>query len=255
LDYCYSGGAPAAVAEAEEEETIENPQPVCSGAAPANCDPASACCNALRDDSTLTLDNVVQNNICGTDGGNQELRFGRALTQNGVDMDLVVQPTGDYECGRVTNDKFGRKTDEIGLLAVQAGREVEFEFSFVRHGTSDPVAPESFMISVLDIDQGKKGKQRESVTMCGGAGAIVTDDSELEVTSEGGCTTVTSTTHGTGRDNPTSVAGMSQSQRARTAAFPVSGSSFTMKLGVSRTGHNPRRFQFTGHPTVSCVLK
>jgi len=172
-----------------------------------------------------------------------------------MDMDLIVRPVGDYECGRVTNDKFGRKTDEIGLLAVQAGREVEFEFSFVRHGTSDPVAPESFMISVLDIDQGKKGKQRESVTMCGGAGAIVTDDSELEVTSEGGCTTVTSTTHGTGRDNPTSVAGMSQSQRARTAAFPVSGSSFTMKLGVSRTGHNPRRFQFTGHPTVSCVLK
>jgi len=181
LDYCFSGGKIEAVADAEGEEAVENPQPICSGAAPDDCDPASACCNALRDGSTLRLDNVVQNNMCGTDGGHQELRFGRALTQNGVDMDLVVRPVGDYDCGRVTNEKFGSKTEEIGLLAVQAGTEAEFEFNFVRSGTSDSVAPQSLMISVLDLDQGKNGKQRESVTMCGGGGVIVTDDSELEV--------------------------------------------------------------------------
>merc|ERR1712127_299133 len=99
------------------------------------------------------------------------------------------------------------------------------------------------------------GKQRESVAMRGGGGAIVTDDSELEVIANGDCTTVTSTTHGTGKDNPASVTGMSQAQRARTAAFPVTGASFTAKLGVSKKGHNPRRFMFTGHPTVSCVLQ
>jgi len=254
LDYCFSGGKIEAVADAEGEEAVENPQPICSGAAPDDCDPASACCNALRDGSTLRLDNVVQNNMCGTDGGHQELRFGRALTQNGVDMDLVVRPVGDYDCGRVTNEKFGSKTEEIGLLAVQAGTEAEFEFNFVRSGTSDSVAPQSLMISVLDLDQGKNGKQRESVTMCGGGGVIVTDDSELEVLANGECTTVTSTTHGTGKDNPTSVAGMSQIQRGRTAAFPVTGASFTAKFSVSSRGHNPRRFMFTGHPSVACVL-
>jgi len=255
LDYCFSGGNPQAAAESQDEEAVENPQPICAGAAGDGCDPASACCNALRDGSQLALDNVVQNNMCGTGGGEQELRYGRALTQNGVNMDLVVTPVGDYDCGRVTNDKFGSKTVDIGLLAVQAGTEAEFEFRFVKSGTNEPVAPQSLMISMLDIDQGKKGKQRESVTMCGNGGAIVTDDSELEVIASGDCTTVTSTTHGTGKDNPTSVTGMSQMQRARTAAFPVTGSSFTAKLGVSKKGHNPRRFMFTGHPSVSCVLK
>jgi len=255
LDYCFSGGNMQAAAESQDEESVENPQPICAGAAPEGCDPAASCCNALRDSSALTLDNVVQSNMCGSGAGKQELRYGRALTQNGVAMDLVVKPVGDYDCGRVTNDKFGSKTAEIGLLAVQAGTEVEFEFTFVNAGTSDPVAPQSMMISLLDIDQGKNGKQRESVTLCGGGGAIVTDDSELEVVGNGDCTTVTSTTHGTGKDNPTSVTGMSQMQRGRTAAFPVTGASFTAKLGVSKTGHNPRRFMFAGHPTVSCVLQ
>lgn len=255
LDYCFSGGNPQEVAESQAEEAVENPQPICVGAAVDSCDPSSACCSALRDGSTLALDNVVQNNMCGTGGGEQELRFGRALTQNGVNMDLVVTPVGDYDCGRLTNEKFGSKNVDIGRLAVQAGTEAEFEFRFVESGTNDPIAPQSLMISMLDLDQGRNGKQRESVTMCGNGGAIVTDDSELAVTSSGDCTTVKSTTHGTGKDNPTSVTGMSQTQRARTAAFPVTGSSFTAKLGVSKKGSNPRPFMFTGHPTVACVLK
>jgi len=209
----------------------------------------------LKDGSTLALDNVVQNNMCGTGGGEQELRYGRALTQNGVNMDLVVTPVGDYDCGRVTNEKFGSKNADIGLMGVQAGTEAEFEFRFVRSGTNEPVAPTNLMMTFLDLDQGKKGKQRESVTLCGQGGAIVTDDSEVEVVANGDCTTVTSTTHGNGKDNPTSVTGMSQMQRARTAAFPVSGSSFNVKLAVSKKGHNPRKFEFAGHPSVACVLK
>jgi len=254
LDFCFSGGDMAVVGDAEGEEARENPQPQCVKEDGA-CDPASACCNALRDQATLSLDNVVQNNMCGTDAGEQELRFGRAMTQNGVNMDLVVVPVGDYACDVVTNDKFGSKNVEIGLLAVQAGTEATFEFRFVRSGTSDPVAPQSLMLSFLDIDQGKKDKQRESVEVCGAANAIVTDDSELEVASAGDCIKVTSTTHGTGRDNPDSIEGMSQLQRARTAAYQVQGASFTAKLGVSKKGHNPRRFAFTGHPSVACVLK
>jgi len=254
LDFCFSGGEMQAAAEAQDEEEVENPQPMCVGAAGADCDPAAACCNALRDQATLVLDNVVQNNLCGTDGGEQELRFGRALSQNGINIDLVITPVGDYDCGRVTNDKFGSKTAEIGLLAVQAGTEATFEFRFVQTGTTTLVAPQSLMISYLDLDQGKKSKQRESVQMCGNGGAIITDDSEVEVTTSGDCTTVTSTTAGNGRDNPESVTGMSQMQRARTAAFPVTGSSFTAKLAVSKKGHNPRRFMFTGHPSVACVL-
>ena len=90
----------------------------------------------------------------------------------------------------------------------------------MRSGTS-----QSPILSFLDIDQGKKDKQRESVEVCGAANVIVTNDSELEVASAGDCIKVTSTTHG------------------------------TAKLGVTKKGHNPRRFAFTGHLSVACVLK
>lgn len=253
LDYCAEGGVPEAVANAEEEEAIENPQPICFG--PAECDPAAACCNALRDQAELTLDNVVQNNICGTDGGERELRFGRALTQNGQNMDLVIVPVGDHDCGSVSNNRFGSKTAEIGVLGVQAGTEATFEFKFVESGTANLVAPKSLMLSFLDLDQGKNNKQRESIEVCGGINAIMTDDSELEAVRNGDCVKVTSTTWGTGKDNPVSVEGMSQTQRARVAAFQVQGATFTAKLGVTKKGKNPRKFAFAGKPSVACVLK
>jgi hypothetical protein len=254
VDFCWSDGDDNIVKETEAEEAHENPQPGCLGGGD-DCNPGTACCNALRDQAKLILDNVVTNDICGTEGGDQQLRFGRALTQNGVSMDLVVNPVGEYECGpRVTNDKFGSKNAEIGLLGVEAGTEATFEFRFVKAGTSEPVDPQSVMFSFLDIDQGKKNRQRESIQVCSG-GVVVTDDNELDVVENGGCTTVTSTTHGTARDNPTSVEGMSQIQRARSAAFFVQGSSFQAKFSVSKKGHNPRKFMFAGHPGVACVLK
>jgi len=77
----------------------------------------------------------------------------------------------------------------------------------------------------LDIDQGKKDKQCESVEECVGANVIVPNDSELEVGFAGDCIKVTSTTHG------------------------------AAKLGVTKKGHNPRRFALTGHLSVACVLK
>lgn len=254
MDFCASGGDQSAAEEAEEEEARENPQPVCVGGG-NDCNPGTACCNALRDQAKLVLDNVLTNNICGTEDADRQLRFGRALTQNGVAMDLVVSPVGEYECGkRMTNDNFGSKNAEIGLLAVAAGTEATFEFRFVKAGTAELVAPQSLMLTFMDIDQGKKNKQRESIKVCGG-GAILTDDSELDVVEKDGCTTVMSTTHGTGRDNPSSVEGMSQMHRARSAAFSVQGDSFTAKLSVSKKGNNPRKFMFAGHPGVACVLK
>merc|ERR1719329_2120707 len=77
IDYCASGGQIVAAQEAENEEALENPQPVCVSG--AGCDAANDCCNALKDESTLTLDNVVTNEICN--GG--EVRYASALTQNG----------------------------------------------------------------------------------------------------------------------------------------------------------------------------
>lgn len=248
IDYCASGGQIIAAQEAENEEALENPQPVCAS---GDCDAAGACCNALRDQATLTLDNVVSNEVCSGGG----VRYASALTQNGQTLDLVVTPVGGLECvGRLDETKFGAKNAQIGYLAVTAGSSQAFEFSFYQHGTSNPVAPQSLMMSFLDLDQGRSGKQRESVEVCGAADAIVTDDTEIELSVSGDCVKATSTTAGTGRDNPDNLEEMSQTQRARTIAYKVEGSSFTATLSVSRRGHNPRRFNFAGHPSVACVL-
>lgn len=249
VDYCGSGGAHVVVEEAAEEEAIENPQPRC---VQGDCDPASKCCNALRDQATLILDNVIANELCS--GG--ELRYGSALNQNGQRIDLVVKAVGEMECsGKLDDSKFGFKNSQIGILAVNAGSQQTYEFSFVQHGTDDLVAPQNMMMTFLDIDQGKNGKQRESIEVCGGGAAVTTDDSELDISINGDCIKVMSTTAGTGRDNPDNLEDMSQLQRARTVAHQVQGSSFTATLAVSKKGRNPRRFNFAGHPSVACVLK
>ena len=92
IDYCASDGQQIAAQEAANEEAVENPQPVCVSG--DNCDASDSCCNALRDQATLTLDNVVSNEVC--DGGS--VRYGSALTQNGQILDLIVTPTGDFDC-------------------------------------------------------------------------------------------------------------------------------------------------------------
>lgn len=252
LDFCASDGDPDAVAGAEAEEHAENPQPVCAVADDA-CDPAGACCNAIKDQAILDLSTVIENNLCGDGDGAHELRYGNVLTQKGNSMDLVVTAVGERECGRATNAKNGAK-GAIGVIAVQGGEEVTFLFSFMKSGTSDPAVPTSLMFSFLDLDQGKKNKQRESVEVCGAVNAIVTDNSELEQSSNGDCIKFTSTTAGTGKDNPDRVESMSNVQRARTVAYQIAGSSFSATLGVAKKGHTPRKFMFAGNPSVACVL-
>jgi len=252
LDYCASDGNPAAVVEAEDEEHAENPQPVCARA-DESCDPAAACCGALQDQATLDFSTIVTNNLCGDGDGPQELRYGSVVTQQGQAMDLVVTPV-EHDCGRAGNSKNGAKSDALAVIGVQAGRTSTFKFSFVQEGTDDPATPTSVMFSFLDLDQGKKGKQRESVEVCGAENAIIPDNSELEQTISGNCIKYTSTTWGNGQDNPSSPENMSKTQRARVVAYQIAGPSFTATLGVSGRGHNPRKFMFAGHPSVACVL-
>jgi len=253
FDFCAADGNPDAVANAEEEEHAENPQPMCAIA--DACDATAACCNALRDQAILDLGSVTQNNLCGDGAGARELRFGSVLTQSGQAMDMVVTPVDDYDCGRAVNSKNGNKGDSLGSIAVPAGTSVSYKFQFVSSGTDNPITPSSLMFSFLDIDQGKKNKQRESVEVCGAVNAIVTDNSELEQSIVGDCIKFTSTTQGTGKDNPDDPENMSAIQRARSVAYQIAGSSFTATLSVSQKGKNPRKFMFAGNPSVACVLK
>jgi hypothetical protein len=250
LDFCSTDGNQGAVEEAENEEHAENPQPVCA-VSDDTCDPANFCCNALKDQATLNFGNVVQNNVCGDGDGARELRFGSVLTQDGQTMDLVVKPV-DHICGSATNDRNGMKSEMLATLAVQAGRDATFDFQFVASGTDTPATPKSVVFSFLDLDQGKKGKQQESVEVCNTANAVVRDTTELQQSKNGSCLKFTSSTWGNGRDNPSSPDTMSEVQRNRAVAYQITGSSFRATLGVTGKGANPRKFLFAGHPSIAC---
>jgi len=256
LDFCSTDGNQEAADEAENEEHAENPQPVC--AVPDNsCDPASLCCDALKDKALLNFENVVQNNLCGDGDGARELRYGSVLSQDGKAWDLVVKAI-DHNCGKVTNDKNGIETEKIGKLAIEAGSEGTFEFQFVLSGTNTLAPPKSMIVSFLDLDEGKRGKQRESVEVCGAVNAVVDDTTELKQSKNGNCLKFQSSTWGNGKDNPKDPETMSVVQRSRAVAYEITGSSFTATLkvtkGNNKGNNNNRKFLFAGHPSLTCAM-
>lgn len=242
-DVCATGSDAAADnAEAEEEE--EEPEPKCLQQSP-DCDPKASCCD---DDASrgLNFGNVVQNNLDGSGDGARELRFGQVI--DGVDL-LITCP--DYTSKR-GNDANGLE-GMFGSLNIDVGKTQNFTFTFVAQGTTNPTSPGNAVVSFLDLDQGKKNKQRESLKICGLSSPIVTSNTELETTFIDSCYTAKSTGRGTNDDNPDDPATMDDVQRARTIAFPLNGkSSFSAELSVSPTGEGGRNFLFSGHPTVAC---
>jgi len=69
--FCLSGGDMGVVGDAEGEEARENFHPLCVKD-DGSRDPASACRNTFCDQATLSLDNVVQNNMYRTDAGEKK---------------------------------------------------------------------------------------------------------------------------------------------------------------------------------------
>ena len=72
---CASDGQRIVAQEAANEEAVENPQSVYVNG--DESDASDTCCNALQDNATLPLDNVVANEVCG-DGS---VKYGSALIQ------------------------------------------------------------------------------------------------------------------------------------------------------------------------------
>jgi len=247
LDFCASGGLPGVVEDVEDEMHLEHPAPECVNGG-VGCDPAKVCCDAKKNNMTLNLGNVGTNNLCGDGGGSQELRYTSVLSG----VDLVIRPLGEFKCTKgVTNAQNGAD-GVFGVITLPVGSETEFEFTYVNAGTSDPKDVGVQPFSFLDLDQGKKGRQRESVEVCGASNAIVTTNTELETSSSGECIRVMSTTRGSGDDNPSDPDDMSEVQRARTVAFTPAGSSFRAKLGISAKGKAGRKFLFSGTSSIAC---
>merc|ERR1719215_1334683 len=60
--------------------------------------------------------------------------------------------------------------------------EVTLDFSLTGTDDGQPVAIDSLYFSVLDMDEGKRMKLRESVTVAGYASSYLTEDTEIKTT-------------------------------------------------------------------------
>lgn len=228
---------------AAAEEVADFPEPMC--VQEGDCDPQAICCDEAAQRG-LNLQNVVQNNLDGSGKGPREVRY--SGVQDGVDL---VITSADYS-SKAGNKGNGAK-GKLGQIALDVGSSHNFDFSFVKSGTNEPASPGNVVMSFLDIDQGKKNKQRESLKICGVGSPIVTTNTELESSVADGCSMVQSTQRGTGSDNPDDPDLMDDTQRARSVAFPIQGkSTFSVELAVSAKGRQGRGFLFTGSPTVAC---
>jgi hypothetical protein len=134
------------------------------------------------------------------------------------------------------------------------------EFEFVDQKTGQPAELSSLVFSWFDLDKGTLGGGEETVMLWPGyANTVVSSTSEVVQSmvpcpSGAGaaeCKSFTSSTSGTGKDNPTNPLTLTSQQAARTFSVyyrDVSSFSVTLKAGA---GFGGRNFLFTGMSEVA----
>jgi len=245
FDFCVECDDDSANHLVEEEEDI-HPNPVCAQGS-TDCVPGLICNGAVKM-NTLT---VSQNNLggVGPDDGAEEIRYVNAAVIDGQTVDLVLTTDGDF----ITNKPSANgNAGAFGKVNVKCGTEVTVKFSVVNSETGAPVTLDSVALTWYDMDEGKKGKGRATVSTCTASGAVSSTNTELVLANDGGCHSATSSVAGTGKDNPKSPHNLDSLQIARAVTFPYQGvSEFTSTLSLAK-GHKGRNFLFAIEPTVAC---
>jgi len=245
FDYCTTCDE-TAVAAWETSENILHPQPACAPGMD-ECNAEDICTKSVTM-NTLTL---AQNNLggAGPDTGTEELRYSNAANVNGQSVDLVVTARGGYSAGKPSATGVN---GAFGSINVKCNTEVTLLFKAVDSETGDAVTLDNVALTWYDIDEGKKGKGRSTVTGCGD-GLLISSSTELTVTQLGSCWSATSSVAGTKADNPSDPFTLTKAQRQRVATFPFSGASqFVSTLNVEK-GYGSRNFQFAVEPGVACT--
>jgi len=229
------------------EEELDEPGPACVNAA-GDCNHPETCQKSVK----VSLDTITQNNLAGVgpDSGAEEIRFSKAALVDGTVIDLVLKAVGGNYKGKASaNGKKG----SFGVTNLKSDSDVELEFSFLNSDTQVPVVLDSVALSFYDLDEGKKGKSRTTLTSCEATNAVLTTNTELFVQQTGGCYAISSGAHGTKLNNPTAPDSLTQEQGARSVSFvykSVSSVKVTMAMGK---GYGWRNTFWSFEPSLSCL--
>lgn len=202
----------------------------------------------------LKLFTVSNSNLGGKGpdlSGEQNVRFSNVGKVKDVDVDMTMTiSSGDYTGHSTANNGL---SGSLGTVNLRTNTNAEVDFALVESGTNNRVAVDSFSIMWLDVDEGKRGKQRSTITACD-AESLLDASTELTSSVSGSCESVSSSKKGTKQDNPNSVEGLTDVQKAKTVTFKYgAGSVFhaTLRIGAGhkRSGRN---FNFAIAATVDC---
>merc|ERR1719163_1121696 len=196
VDICATCGDddtdPIAIAQnAVENEEQMAPGPCCLDASSECGLPTDTCTNSVK----MNLFNQVSNNLggVGPDAGVEEIKFSQAAAVKGQILDLIIKGSGAYKS---KNPSANGKSNSgaFGVINLKAKSSVDLEFSWVDSTTGAAVSLDQVAISFYDIDEGKKGKSRTTLTACGADNAIVTTNTELTLNTVANCYAVSSST-------------------------------------------------------------
>jgi len=214
-------------------------------------DQASCACT---DGPFLTLKQPLHSNLGGS-GPNkdspEEVFYPEAGVIDGQIVGVRIWAADAYKGKSSKNGIAG----SLGRLSIKTGQTVKFNLAVVNAaGTNMKI--DSLGMTFLDLDEGKKGKGRVSVTACG-AEQFATESTELTLSHDGTCSSATSSTKGTGADNPSSVEGgladAVASKRIVSYIFdsPEDGV-YSFTFGVTK-GFGVRNFLFSLTPGAACI--
>lgn len=251
FDVCASIDADAqlnAVGGAALEAAIMNPEAKCTINA-ASCLP----CNICSSSTSVDLSNVVQNNLggIGPDSGAEEIRYKHAIDLDGKKVDVVLTAQDAYKTPK--SSKNGYSGTGFGRFTMKTKTSTNFKFSLVDSATDAPVAVKDLALTFYDLDQAKKNKQQETVSACGAQEVYTTSDTELIHTASGTCHSFTSTTRGTGKDNPAKPDELTKTQAARSITYEFHArASISFSASISGFSKSPRPILFSFVPQVAC---
>ena len=177
--------------------------------------PADVCNKALK------FTGMKSNNLngLGPATGAEAFRFSEVLPG----VDLVVKADENYRPQNAKQNGVWKR--KYGRLNMASGTESFFTFRFVESSGQTPVKVDRFMFTVFDVDHGRRCTSQMTVNATRYAAYYVDPGTELLVhTDVGGSnwpasSTFTSSTAGTGKDNPKFPHKLSPVQRARSVTF------------------------------------
>lgn len=168
---------------------------------------------------------------------------------NGKSIDMTINAVGDYSDFKPARN--GKK-GPYALINQRSRSTATYDFSLTDTESGDPVTLDGFYFSVLDLDEGKRMKLRESTKVEGYAVSYLTEDTEIKMETEaGGAVRFDSSMPGTGKDNPKDPMDLNERQKNRVATFLFDTvSSWRITLGIGGGPPSGRNFMFAGKSSV-----